>query len=419
MLAEFREIDSYLTESDSDDETESGLPSLAQIEFDNSVLRMGRSLLVSAKENPLPGTTVTPQVTLRLTRLDPTSENDQEQDPRIAQTIDELRKLGVDVQLGEWDTSALLHRSEPSSPPLQLEPSIRINLDLSILIALVSDLTHAPLPRSAQEAEERFTPGQKYLEWKKKRTQLVQPGTQTELSDDSSRFEFDHAARPSRALVQQALQEMHHTLIQDVHDRISALKTSANAQIEFWTTPEARERCLQIVRKIGGLGEKERADQLFSSCTDLETAKELFWQHSRYPKAYIPLLPIRILPAGEPAQDLQPPLQALSGQPLSPFFRSLARTCRRILAQETMPHPRSIDVPDSSNVIGDDEAFTEIQRATVMKANPRLTEHTVQSMLWGAVRGWTTLTANKTSVKAFLREMKANEHGAWGFVGCW
>jgi hypothetical protein len=43
----------------------------------------------------------------------------------------------------------------------------------------------------------------------------------------------------------------------------------------------------------------------------------------------------------------------------------------------------------------------------VVKANPRLTAHTVQSMHWGAYLGWTTLTANRTSVKAILREMKA------------
>jgi len=53
----------------------------------------------------------------------------------------------------------------------------------------------------------------------------------------------------------------------------------------------------------------------------------------------------------------------------------------------------------------------EIERATVTKANPRLTSHTVQSMLWGAIRGWTTLTANRTSVKAILKEMKAVKRG--------
>jgi hypothetical protein len=36
-------------------------------------------------------------------------------------------------------------------------------------------------------------------------------------------------------------------------------------------------------------------------------------------------------------------------------------------------------------------------------------------MLWGAELGWTTLTANKTSVKAILREMKA-ARGRWDDV---
>ena len=41
-----------------------------------------------------------------------------------------------------------------------------------------------------------------------------------------------------------------------------------------------------------------------------------------------------------------------------------------------------------------------------MKANARLTAHTVRSLLWGAKLGWTTLTANRTSVRAMLKEMK-------------
>jgi hypothetical protein len=47
------------------------------------------------------------------------------------------------------------------------------------------------------------------------------------------------------------------------------------------------------------------------------------------------------------------------------------------------------------------------ERATVVRVNARLTAHTAQSMLWGAQHGWTTLTANKASVKALLREIRA------------
>jgi hypothetical protein len=54
----------------------------------------------------------------------------------------------------------------------------------------------------------------------------------------------------------------------------------------------------------------------------------------------------------------------------------------------------------------------ELQRAAVVRTNGRLTVHTVQSMLCGAVRGWTTLTANRASVKAVLREVRARGYGA-------
>ena len=48
MLAEFREIDSYMTDSEDEEDgaPENGRPSLRQEEFDNSVLRIGEVPLV-------------------------------------------------------------------------------------------------------------------------------------------------------------------------------------------------------------------------------------------------------------------------------------------------------------------------------------------------------------------------------------
>ena len=112
-MMEFREIDSYMTSDEDEDEQR---PRLAQTEFDNSVLRMGRELLAAAKANPVSiparlsnfvpdsnsstsntNTIMTPQVTIRLTRLDPSPKDD----PRIESTIQCLRDMGIDVQLGE------------------------------------------------------------------------------------------------------------------------------------------------------------------------------------------------------------------------------------------------------------------------------------------------------------------------------
>jgi hypothetical protein len=363
MLAEFREIDSYLTDSGSDEDGDGAAahrPRLAQTQLDNSVLRMGRALLAAARANPLPGSMGVPSVTMRLTRLDVSPKDEKDHDPRIAQTMQELSDMGVDVQLGERPEQAAANVEMVERP--QWKPTAHVNLDLSVLIAMVSDLTHAPLPTSAQQAEHRFTPSSHYVEWKKKQTTLLGDSV-----DDHS----DAIARPSRALVQQATQEMQHALFEDIFTRTASL-----SPLEFWTTHDARDRCLEIVSKIGGPNEKRRAEVLFSAHIDPTPATQEFWRDSRYPTGYVPLFPIRLLPPGLPEQDAVPPG---SCRPLPPFFQSLAKTCQEIASKE-LPHTR-------------------------------LTGHTVQSMLWGTTNGWTTLTANKASVKALIREIKAARNG--------
>jgi len=48
------------------------------------------------------------------------------------------------------------------------------------------------------------------------------------------------------------------------------------------------------------------------------------------------------------------------------------------------------------------------------QGHPRLTAHTTQRMEWGAELGLTTLTANRSSVEAILRELKgARVEGHW------
>jgi hypothetical protein len=418
-MSELREIDSYLTDSDDDwdDFTQDQRPSLAQKEFDNSILRMGRSLLTAAKENPVPGTNVPPSITLRLTRLDP-SETDI--DPRIAQTVRCLREIGIDVELGERDILDVPPCPATSSRSISktLEPTIRINLDLSVLIALVSDLTHASLPQSSEEANARFIPSQKYLEWKKQRSN-ISGKKKKEGMDNNGAVTSDKPGQTThaRALVTQIMQEMGKGLLQDIHDRLLS-KTPNDAgdpalnRIEFWTTQEARDRCHRILSKIGGPNERRRANALFpSSPASAETHEEAYWRDSRYPRRFLPILPIRIYPSSEPEKHLEHPLQPKDLTNLPPFFRSLASSCKNILSQETVPRPKTFPqhlVTDGGEEELHHETVTneEIQRAAVTRANPRLTAHTVQSLLWGAELGWTTLTANKSSVKAILRDMK-------------
>ena len=377
LLSEFREIDSYLTDSDSelDDDLDVTGPSLAQKQLDNSVLRMGKSLLDAARANPIDGTTEVPKVTLRLTRLDPTLANDDgtEPDARIIQTLESLQEMGIDVQLGERTESELPVTKNtiiqrPCSPTLPFIPTLNINLDLSILIALISDLVHAQLPISIEDANKRFLPPPEYREWKKQKladNQKPPRNYKSTPSQPTSMVEVDINDLPndlikhSKALTNQLLQEMGKGLLQEMHDRIRALCTDdpTKPKVTFWTTPEARDRCLRIISKIGGVHEKRRAHALFCYDTGttgghatipLDEAIRLYWQDSRFEPNFVSLLPIHLYPTSS-IPSLIPSSSSISSQEtpiplsnISPFAKSLDIVCSDILAQETMPHPRAL-----------------------------------------------------------------------------
>ena len=409
MLAEFREIDSYLTgsEDESEGSSENERPYLGEEEFDNSVLRMARPLVAAAKANPIPGTSDTPTITMRLTRLDPSPLDRKGYDERIQRTVEGLKVMGIDIQLGERSDAALsAYQQDKFANPRRLQPTSSVNLDLSILIALVSDLTHAPVPTSPEEAEARFTLSASYLEWKKTRLAAQNPDQPAG---------GDNIVKVSRALSTQVMQETVRALWKEMRERLAP--AIAAQSLEFWTTPEAIERCKQIVNKIGGPHEKRRVEVMFPADNSLsiEQQEELFWQDSRYSRGYIPLFPIRIFP---PAAQLNDHNISGADPSLPSFFTALSRTCYNILAQDVIPDPRAPSLQSSSHLPNDSDPNVqeddgEIPRATVTKANHRLTAHTVQTMLWGASRGWTVLTANKASVKAILREMKTSGNAVW------
>ncbi len=430
LLAEFREIDSYLTDSDGEGDTTSDdlvRSSLAQTqtEFDNSILRTARALLAAARDNPVLGTNTPPGIVFRLTRIDPDATDERGNDPRIARTIESLRDMGPSIQLGERGAIKQLVESSPVLPtPPALIPTHQINLDLSILIALVSDLTHAPLPTSVAAAHERFVPSAEYVEWKRSRLR-VKNGSNSDSSKNAVNEGVDdplESTQHSRALAEQLRQEMHKGIFQEIHERLLSFRERLHVDgpthdsvllpaeappppVEFWTTPEARDRFLRIVAKIGGPAEKLRASALFpSSSVDggsgLAEQEARYWADSRHPHGFLPLLPIRVFSATEPASLASP-----SSLPRARFFSALEATCRALLAAGGVPHPRALESEVATEREGD------IQRASVVRTNARLTTHTVQSMLCGAARGWTTLTANRASVKVILREVKTRGYG--------
>ncbi|KAF5340035.1 hypothetical protein D9611_012428 [Ephemerocybe angulata] len=268
---------------------------------------------------------------MRLTRLDPLTTEGPEADPRIATTVEKLEEMGIEVQLGERAGEELVVLAPIEDLDSQtLVPSRRINLDLSVLIALISDLTHAPLPISIEEANKRFIPPKEYREWnqtrkrqaKKKDSGSESGGGAEDAEEELSIEDLPHdLATHSRALTNQLLGEMGRSMIQEIRDRIS--QSAVGGATEFWVTTEARDRCLRIVSKIGAVNEKRRAFALF--CLDpsdptqtipLAEAEALFWLGSRFNRA-IPLFPLHFHSASllvapafleDPSSAHRPPL---------------------------------------------------------------------------------------------------------------
>jgi len=335
-------------------------------------MQTGKGLLAAARLSAGEDGT-TPNVILRLSRL---SQRDLDSDLRISNTVTQLQKLGISIELGLQAINL-----DPPSPPRSFRLPRKINLDLSILIALVSDITHAPIPSSRDDAEARFQP-QTDRSWKR---QLERSREKEEVGAEDEGTYSGAGGGPiehCRELVAQGCQEMEHSLLEEIGNRIRSEPDST--ECELWTTRDAKKRFFSIVDKIGGEVEKRRARGLFG---EEPLGVEAFWWESRFPFSTLPGLPVKVF-----ATDL-PPTQA--AQDLSSINGQISYSCRNMLQQ-----PKRMDVKNSN--------ATHKQRTVVapVRFAGKLSAHTIVSLLWGAETGMVTLTSNKASVKALLREMR-------------
>lgn len=223
----------------------------------------------------------------------------------------------------------------------------------------------------------------------------------------------------SRALSAQLLQEMKLGLIDELRHHLSiyilTTQTSTPApSIEFWTTPDARDRCMRIVDKIGGMDEKRRAAALFACRYDSRNVGavrsedvEDFWLDSRHTKNYLPVVPVKVF--GENGEPDRCDVTAESDEDAGNegLWLALEHTCDQLLATKSYGSVSSTPNP------------TEFQRAPSTQPNRRLTTHTVHSLREGVRRRWTTLTANRASVREVVRELEkcgsAEDQGAWAW----
>ena len=362
-----------------------------------------------------------PTVLLRLTRLN----GSEDQDPRIQETYDCLTRMGVQVEFGEIDTGSPDHPALPKPLPRpELQATPKLNLDLSLLIALISDISHAPLPVDETDAESRFKPIDKA--WKRQINPSTGQVTVKRLQDGELGPE-EH----SKALTYQLKQEMRLGLVEELNQKILASCRGLGVpveSVEFWTTAEARRRCRDIVTKIGGEQERRREKRLFAGegYRDGSASENDFWEGSRHAGARQPLnqfLSVQILPEENSTFP-----SYLNGATVAPntFRGRLTETCNRLLSV-TMEKGASVtadflglsisDSPVSSDVESTG-ACTKSKASAPHRGGQRRraapladtylrvpTAHTVRSMLEGAKRGMTTVTANRMSVKQILRAM--------------
>ncbi|KIO28281.1 hypothetical protein M407DRAFT_22490 [Tulasnella calospora MUT 4182] len=385
LRAEFNEIDAYTDSEDEDGDEDDHVPATERPNWrNNSVIRMAASLLAAAQAHPIPGTTRPPVVYLRLTRLRP-----EPTEPRIAQTIQEVERMGIRLWTGERESIAsALNLQEPTSL-LQAEPvpTIHINLDLSLLVAIVSDITHAPTPSTPEEAKERYKPLVR-RPWKNKSEAPADLNGGAETPPEQNGISIH-----SRALCNQAEQERQHGLFDEIRRRFQNHYPSSVPI--FYSSAEARDRLARIMTKIAGPNERRRAEALFSTDSD---AEQRFWQGSRFPSGYVQgLIPIRV--------HVETDSEILQGPPLSPFLAQLETTCKYILngIQESASSAEAATDPANLPI---KVVAQRVKKQSSTAPSPALTLHTVRSLLLGAQKGMTTLTANRASVKALVREMK-------------
>ncbi|KAH8829167.1 hypothetical protein DL96DRAFT_1033834 [Flagelloscypha sp. PMI_526] len=269
IIAEFKELDSYLTDDEDENHEMEKPPSSG---LDSSILVMARALTRAARDNPVDvldeASPVIPTITLHLTRLKPAAI----QDPRMDQLLEKLGAMGINIQLGHRPlTEDSIHQSP--SPP-RLLPTNQLNLDLSLLIALVSDITHAPLPETVEECERRFTANLEAL-----------PSV---LRIERGIKSLEGAVVHAQQLTTQLLREADQGLIKTLYETLVEQAGYSITDIQFWSTTEALERMLRIVNDIGSDSEKVRAKALIDGDIDK------FWASSRHPRQYVPLLPIQV-----------------------------------------------------------------------------------------------------------------------------
>lgn len=465
-MAEFREQDSYVnSDYDSDSEYEAGPDGIATPRrstpnpLTNSLITQARTLVEAAEAFRRPEGLPRPRVRFVLNRMDPGQEYT---DPRIEQTFQVIRDMGVDLVLGD--------QPRPSSSRLggeerkELIPTRNVLLDLSVLVALCCDSTHYPIPVDEEELESRFrvlqqrpNPNTKTKTKTKTNPDPTSSGPDPGHTDPSSQSHLELAPHNhvTRDLRDQLKWEMQHSLIGELqtqltktlslshnqhHDQDESREGEAEtAKVQFWVTEEVKGRLPNIVDVIGGPCEKARADAMFGRSGEQGVLD--FWKDSRWKGKAPALGNMRLkiipddptpIPAVSDHVDSSPDISKLEISSISsdkhqseseseskldggspPFHMRMAKVCQDLLSPHSTSTSSPTPAPGSTPT-----SHTPLQKqkyrfsrnpnrpSTIFQPPTKAPSgHTLNSFMAGSKRGWTVLTNNRGAVNRVIRDM--------------
>lgn len=305
--------------------------------------------------------------------------------------------------------------------------TVDINLDVSALVALVSDISHMPLPEEATSEDDLqalfHAGGLKSLFGDKSAPSVLvdeagegvdeDEGEEEEEDEEpSSEIRSDSPAGNSRRhrhrrgrgngnksgsskarylhgralALQLGLEKQGHSFLSYLITESRRLGQS----LRLHTTKEAKAKFDEIMRMVAGQTEQRRGRALFNESVagDGSIVEEAFWQGSRWAgkqevrEAF--MLPIQLFPA-EAGRDEQTLSTGDTDQTFPQRMRQILLDALHDLENEA-------------------HNATPQAKTAVLTSNSRQTTHTLRTLLIGLDRKMTTLTTNMLSVKWLVKE---------------
>ncbi|KAK0521878.1 hypothetical protein OC834_006496 [Tilletia horrida] len=297
------------------------------------------------------------------------------------------------------------HRSPPTAPTFVPRDDAstssiltrHLNLDLSALVALTSDIVHGdPIPPDAS------------LDSSKAYFHTSAPYKPVRSSDPDTKPNVQSGAH-GRALAEQLWRECCQGIADGgdfLHSLVHVPRGSAQlAEVVFWTTKESAEKFMEIVDLVAGEHEKRRAHALLGRDSDHERNERDFWLGSRWEgdSALRQSLkvPVRIIDRNSPKPSAW----------TDPLATNLSRDLIAVIQRSLRAQDEDVDFvgPSSSSGNGASADQDPSPADSPSSNGPGPTPHTLRSLLAGCQLGMTTLTTNFTSIKWLVRQWPSEQ----------